>query len=63
GISLAAQERVFILFQKLDKSKKSSGLGLAFAKRLVEAHGGYIELESNPKKGPGAIFKIFWPSI
>ncbi len=63
GISLAAQERIFILFQKLDKSKKTSGLGLAFAKRLVEAHGGYIELESNPKKGPGAIFRIFWPSI
>ncbi len=61
GISVAAQDRIFLLFQKLDASKKTSGLGLAFAKRLVEAHGGYIELESNPKKGRGAIFRIFWP--
>ncbi len=61
GISVAAQDRIFLLFQKLDASKKTSGLGLAFAKRLVEAHGGYIELESNPKKVRGAIFRIFWP--
>lgn len=61
GIPKATQERIFILFQTLDEKKQSSGLGLAFAKRMVEAHGGYISVESDPEVRRGSTFRIFWP--
>ncbi len=61
GIPKAAQERIFILFQALDKTKNTSGLGLAYAKRMVEAHGGYIKVESNPEVKRGTTFYVYWP--
>lgn len=61
GIAKAVQERVFKLFQALSKSKEASGIGLAVSKRMAEAHGGYIELESD--EGAGALFRVWWPKI
>jgi len=37
----------------------SSGLGLAFCKQIIDAHGGYIFVESGPEKG--STFKITLP--
>jgi PAS domain S-box-containing protein len=61
GIPDAAKERVFKLFQTLNsESDERSGLGLSITKRLVEQHGGYIEVTEN-KNGRGACFIFSWP--
>ena len=60
GIPESAQGRVFKLFQTLSKNKESTGLGLAVSKRMIEAHGGRIELESSSEKR-GCTFRIYWP--
>ena len=51
GIDPQHKDRVFGLFQQLDPSRGGTGIGLAIAKRVVEAHGGRIWLESD---GPGS---------
>lgn len=61
GIPEIAKERVFKLFQTLKDGKDTnSGLGLALTRRLVESHGGKIEL--HVKDGTrGANFLVWWP--
>jgi len=48
-----------------DKSRTrrqhGSGLGLAIARRIVEAHGGSLEVESKP--GEGTTFRFPLPII
>lgn len=52
GIPEAEQDRVFAEFgQALATGSGGSGLGLAIAKRLVELHGGHLELESIVDEG------------
>jgi PAS domain S-box-containing protein len=60
GIPEAAKDRVFKLFQTLAKSNDSSGLGLALTKRMVEVHGGKIELITS-ENNRGTLFRIAWP--
>jgi PAS domain S-box-containing protein len=61
GIPALARERVFRMFQSLNSSKSEcSGMGLAISKRLVETHGGRIELLS-AEPGQGATFRVWWP--
>lgn len=63
GISLEDQDKLFIHFQKLKArptaDETSHGLGLAIAKKMVEAHKGEITFESNP--GSGATFSFVIP--
>lgn len=63
GIRTDDKERVFDEFEQLDSSKstKGIGLGLSLAKKLVELHGGYIEVESN--YGKGSAFNVYIPVI
>jgi signal transduction histidine kinase/CheY-like chemotaxis protein len=63
GISAADQQRVFEEFQQVGAAHSRSGgtgLGLALTRRLVHAHGGRIELQSEP--GHGAKFTVYLPS-
>ncbi len=64
GIGIAAEDlaRVFRPFFRADRSRTRAtgglGLGLALAKRIVDAHGGTIELESAPGKGTVARVRL-----
>lgn len=55
GISAADLPRVFRPFYRADRSRTRAtgglGLGLPLAKRIVDAHGGKIELASAPNEG------------
>ncbi len=62
GIPLASQEQVFRMFETSPAGERDhSGVGLALTKRLVEAHGGRIELESTDGIR-GAAFNVWWPA-
>lgn len=61
GIPPASQERVFRIFQTLaNEAREHSGIGLALSKRLAEAHGGWIKLESTAGVR-GTAFHVWWP--
>ncbi len=55
GIAPKDRERVFGTFDKLDPGGEGLGLGLAIAKRIVEAHGGRLWVESEGS-GQGSRF-------
>ena len=63
GIPPDQLEHIFERFYRSDESRSrdsgSSGLGLAIARAIVEAHGGQIHAESHP--GEGATFHIELP--
>lgn len=64
GVPVAAQDRIFKLFQTATAAERGgSGIGLALTKRVVEVHGGRIELDSPwpAGGGRGACFRICWP--
>jgi signal transduction histidine kinase len=55
GIPAAELERVFERFYRVDRARSrdtgGTGLGLAIVRAVAEAHGGYVELESEPSSG------------
>ena len=61
GIDPRHQERIFGLFEKLEAGGTGTGVGLALARRIIEAHGGRIWVES-PGEGGGATFCFTLPS-
>jgi signal transduction histidine kinase len=62
GIAPEFHERIFRMFQTLKPRDRveGSGMGLALVKKLVEAHGGRVKVESAP--GRGSTFSFTWPT-
>ncbi len=52
GISNEDQEKVFELFQRLDKTKdiEGTGLGLAVCNKIINSHKGILKIDSKPGK-------------
>jgi signal transduction histidine kinase/CheY-like chemotaxis protein len=64
GIAAASLERLFEPFERLGAEEtgvEGSGLGLSLTKRLVEAMGGTIEVDSEPDRG--STFRIGFPLV
>jgi PAS domain S-box-containing protein len=63
GIEPEALGKLFVEFQQLDASAaarhRGTGLGLALTKRIAEAHGGRVDVRSEP--GKGSVFAVVLP--
>jgi signal transduction histidine kinase len=63
GIPRREQKRIFDRFYRVDslltRSTEGSGLGLSIAQRIVQAHDGWISVDSVP--GKGSTFRIHLP--
>ena len=59
GIATEHHQEIFEDFVRVDRSSSGMGLGLAIAKRLVQAHRGKIWVESAPQQG--SMFSFLLP--
>ncbi len=61
GIEPEYHDKIFTIFQAVNPQKRSdsTGIGLAIVKKIVEAEGGTIRLES--QLGKGTTFYFTWP--
>lgn len=60
GIEPAYQNKIFVLFERLDASIEGTGVGLSLVKRIVEHHGGRVWAESSGL-GHGTAFFLTIP--
>ncbi len=63
GISKQDQKHIFDKFYRVSSGdlakSRGTGLGLSLVKEIVEGHGGYIDLKSEP--GKGSNFLLYFP--
>lgn len=62
GIPAGNEERIFKLFHRASPGTEGDGVGLAFTRRMINAHGGMITVEGHGELG-GATFAVHWPRI
>ncbi|HWJ09800.1 MAG TPA: HAMP domain-containing sensor histidine kinase, partial [Nocardioides sp.] len=58
GVPAGDRERLFALHARGDRSVQGSGIGLATARRAVEAHGGSIGIDDAPGGGTTVWFTL-----
>jgi signal transduction histidine kinase len=59
GISPENMKKIFEPFFSTKESGDGTGLGLSISYRIVQNHGGRIEVQSHP--GQGTVFTVFLP--
>ncbi len=61
GLGFPEKDRHRLIEPYVTTRAKGAGLGLAIVARIVEDHGGLIELDDAPGAGPGAIVRFVLP--
>ncbi len=59
GVGIADAEREFVFDPFFSTKAQGTGMGLAVTQRIVNEHGGRIQLDSIP--GKGSLFRISIP--
>ncbi len=64
GIEPEYADRIFVIFQRLHskESYEGTGIGLALCRKIVEHHGGRIEVVVDESDEPGTTFRITLPT-
>jgi two-component system CheB/CheR fusion protein len=57
GMTLKEKKKVFDIYNRINKNVEGQGIGLYLVKKIVDAAGGKVMIESEP--GKGTTFKIF----
>lgn len=58
GFDMQFKPRLFNMFQRLESKQPGTGIGLALAKKIVQRHGGQIDIESRVGLGTTVFFTL-----
>lgn len=58
GFDIQFKDRLFKMFQRLDSSQGGTGIGLAMCKKIIDRHGGKIDVESGAGRGTTFFFTL-----
>jgi PAS domain S-box-containing protein len=58
GVEMKHADRIFRIFERIQRDDEGAGIGLAICKRIVERHRGRIAVESSPGEGTSIVFTL-----
>jgi light-regulated signal transduction histidine kinase (bacteriophytochrome) len=58
GFDVKYKHRLFGMFQRLDSDQPGTGIGLALCKKIVQHHGGHIDIDSKIGAGTTVSFTL-----